>query len=122
MNIVSSVILLYCPEEDAFWLLTALCERLLPDYYNTRVVGAQVDQNVLTDLCEKFMPELAERLAALDVLSMVSLSWFLTLFLSVMPFHCATHIIDCFFCDGARAIFQVALSILGQYFIFRDGY
>ena len=33
---------------------------------------------------------------------MLSLSWFITLYISAMPFQSAVHIMDCFFYDGAR--------------------
>uniref|UniRef100_A0AAV2M4W8 TBC1 domain family member 9 n=1 Tax=Knipowitschia caucasica TaxID=637954 RepID=A0AAV2M4W8_KNICA len=112
MNIVTSVLLLYCPEEQAFWLLVALCERLLPDYYNTRVTGALVDQGVFEELSQAQLPALYDHMQSLGVLSSISLSWFLTLFLSALPFHSATVLMDAFFCDGITVIFQVALSVL----------
>ncbi|XP_049811575.1 TBC1 domain family member 9 isoform X1 [Schistocerca nitens] len=112
MNIVASVLLIYCSEEQAFWQLATLCESLLPDYYNTRVVGALVDQGVLDDLTLEHLPSLHARLDALGMIRMISLSWFLTIFLSVMPYESAVNIIDCFFYDGAKVIFQVALTVL----------
>lgn len=113
MNIITSVFLLHTSEEQAFWLLTAVCEVMLPEYYNTRVVGAQIDQVVFERLTEKYLPELYDLLKKkLKILEMISLSWFLTLFLSVLDSSVAVNIIDCFFISGAKVLFRVALMVL----------
>ncbi|XP_069060509.1 TBC1 domain family member 8 isoform X3 [Pleurodeles waltl] len=112
MNILTSVLLLYAKEEEAFWLLVAVCERMLPDYFNHRVIGAQVDQSIFEELIRQRLPELAEHITDLSTLASVSLSWFLTLFLSIMPLGSAVNVVDCFFYDGIKAIFQLGLAIL----------
>nr|XP_046261006.1 TBC1 domain family member 8 [Scatophagus argus] len=112
MNILASVLLLYAKEEEAFWLLVAVCERMLPDYFNRRVIGAQVDQSVFEELIRERLPELAEHVPDMSALSSVSLSWFLTLFLSVLPFQSGVCVVDCFFFHGIKAIFQLGLAVL----------
>eukprot|EP00047_Mylnosiga_fluctuans_P010166 m.14890 g.14890 ORF g.14890 m.14890 type:complete len:1101 (-) comp2984_c0_seq1:172-3474(-) len=112
MNLVSSVLLIYCGEEDAFWILCAVCERLLPEYYNKKVVGALIDQGVFEEFIAIHLPVVHAHLRTLGILSMLSLPWFITIFLSAMPFQSAAHVLDCFFYDGPRVLFQVGLTVL----------
>jgi len=118
MNIVASVLMIYCGEEDVFWLLVAICERLLPDYYNTKVVGALVDQGVLGDLVKKFLPEIDAKIEDLGMLHLISLSWFLTLYASVVPYNVAVYVMDCFFYSGAKVLFQLGLIIMSKHYEF----
>ena len=60
------------------------------------------------------LPKIHSRLAELSVVDTLTLPWFLTIFLSSMPFHAATLIVDAFFLDGAAVIFRVALAILRE--------
>lgn len=74
--------------------------------------GALVDQGIFEDLTRDCLPQLSEKMQDLGVISSISLSWFLTLFLSVMPFESAVVIVDCFFYEGIKVILQVSLAIL----------
>ncbi|XP_034483767.1 TBC1 domain family member 9 isoform X2 [Drosophila innubila] len=112
MNIVSSVFLLFCDEENAFWMLASLCENLLPDYYKDKVVGAQIDQGVLNELVETHISDLHEHLERLGVIKMISISWFLTIFISVISYESSLQILDCFFYEGAKIIFMISLQII----------
>ncbi|CAL4130460.1 unnamed protein product, partial [Meganyctiphanes norvegica] len=81
-------------------------------YFSTRAKKLTVNVGVLEDLILDHLPALHDKLSKLGIISLISLSWFLTLFLSVMSFEAAVLVVDCFFYDGARVVFMVALAIL----------
>jgi uncharacterized membrane protein len=76
------------------------------------LTGALVDQGVFEELARDYVPQLYDCMQDLGVISTISLSWFLTLFLSVMPFESAVVVVDCFFYEGIKVIFQLALAVL----------
>lgn len=113
MNIVTSAILIYQSEEQAFWTLNVLCDRLLPGYYSTSMYGALLDQTILEHLLEKTMPILSKHLKKVDVqLSVACLPWFLSLFINSMPLVYAFRVLDCFFFEGPTVLFRISLAIL----------
>lgn len=113
MNIVIAAFLIYMSEEQAFWCLNVLCDKMLPGYYSKSMYGTLLDQKVFESLVEKTMPLLWDHLQRCDVqLSVVSLPWFLSIFINSMPLVFAFRIIDVFFLEGPKLLFQVALAIL----------
>ncbi|KAH9206533.1 rab-GTPase-TBC domain-containing protein [Leptodontidium sp. 2 PMI_412] len=113
MNIVVAALLIYMSETQAFFLLRTLCDRLLPGYYSTTMYGTLLDQRVFESLVEKTMPILWDHLVKSDVqLSVVSLPWFLSLYINSMPLVFAFRVLDVFFLEGPKVLFQVGLAIL----------
>lgn len=100
-------------EQQAFYLLSVLCDRLLPGYYSTTMYGTLLDQKVFEALVERTMPILWNHLVKSDVqLSVVSLPWFLSLYINSMPLVFAFRVLDMFFLEGPKVLFQIGLAIL----------
>lgn len=113
MNIVVAALLIYMSETQAFFLLSTLCDRLLPGYYSTTMYGTLLDQKVFESLVEKTMPIIWDHLVKSDVqLSVVSLPWFLSLYINSMPLIFAFRVLDVFFLEGPKVLFQIGLAIL----------
>ncbi|KYK60665.1 GTPase activating protein [Drechmeria coniospora] len=113
MNIVVAALLIYMSESQAFFLLSVLCDRLVPGYYSTTMYGTLLDQKVFESLVERTMPVLWDHLVRSDIqLSVVSLPWFLSLYVNSMPLIFAFRVLDVFFVEGPKVLFQVGLAIL----------
>jgi hypothetical protein len=61
LNFITATMLLFLSEEESFWLLLTVVDKLLPpDYYSKTMIGVYTDQIILTQLMRKFMPKLYE--------------------------------------------------------------
>jgi len=114
---MAAIALLFLDEEDAFWCLVYIVEILMPaSYYSKQMIGAQVDQSVFKELlCEK-LPRLAIHLESHGVdPTLLSLNWFLCLFVDSLPVNTYLHIWDAFLFEGTKVLFRYAISIFKSF-------
>jgi len=105
LNFIVGMMLLFMEEEDAFWLLVTIIEKLLPlDYYTKSMVGTYTDQLVLMNLIKTHLPKVHKKLLEAAAPSMpndtatainddietnpitasVTVQWFLCLFVNTL--------------------------------------
>lgn len=65
---MAACLLLFLEEEDAFWMMCAIVEDLLPaSYFSTTLLGVQTDQRVLRHLIVQYLPRLDKLLQEHDI-------------------------------------------------------
>ncbi|BEI79922.1 hypothetical protein CcaverHIS002_0104510 [Cutaneotrichosporon cavernicola] len=115
MNMLTATLLLtYEDEEQAFWVLHCIIERLLPaDFYSPSLLGSRADQLVLSDLVTAHLPKISQHLAALGVdLTALTFGWFLSLFTDCLPVETLFRVWDVLLVEGHDVLFRVALAVL----------
>ncbi|KIR80605.1 hypothetical protein I306_02059 [Cryptococcus gattii EJB2] len=115
MNMVAATLLLtHSDEEQAFWILICIIDRLLPaNYFSPSLVGSRADQLVLSQIVAQILPKLHAHFLALGVdLASITFGWFLSLFTDCLPVETLFRVWDLFFVEGHDSIFRVAIAIL----------
>lgn len=115
MNLITSTLLLvHADEEEAFWTLCAIVERLLPeDFFSPTLLPSRACPLVLLDYVQEHLPKLHAHLKQLEVdLAAICFSWFLSLFTDCLPVETLFRVWDVFLVDGLDVLFRVALAIL----------
>ena len=131
MNLVASTLLLvFANEEEAFWVLCAIIESILPEgFFAPSLLPSRACPLVLLDFVKEHLPKLYAHMRELGVdLTAICFSWFLSLFTDCLPVevfdifhflgkdtqHLQTlfRVWDIFLVDGMDVLFRLAFAIL----------
>jgi Rab-GTPase-TBC domain len=142
MNFIVAGLLTFLDEENAFWLLCHIADKILPDYFGSAVIGVLADAQILGELTRDRLPAVYAhfRRVSLDMRLLAS-QWFMTLFscefafppisfffwlfyfgsltltpsTDVLPNECTFRVWDITFVRGAVVLFEVALGLLAMH-------
>ncbi|KAF9183598.1 hypothetical protein BGZ51_003908 [Haplosporangium sp. Z 767] len=125
LNYIAGMLLLFMNEEHSFWTLSVIIQNFLPEgMYDVTMEGANIDQAVLMTLVMERLPNIWSKFSGgattvdmdegpgLPTVTLVTSHWFLTLFINILPVESILRVWDCFFYEGRKILFRVALTIL----------
>ena len=122
LNFIAGLLLLFLPEEKAFWMLHIITTDYFPGTHDVNLEGAKVDLWVLMVAFKESMPGLWPKIgnvdgkanpcdARLPTISLCTTSWFMSLFIGTLPVESVLRVWDMMFYEGSRTLFRVALAI-----------
>lgn len=126
LNFLAGLLLLFMSEERAFWMLVIMTERIIPKVHTATLEGVHTDQGVLMMCIREYIPKLwtiigksydgsvlseDKILTRLPPLTLVTLSWFMSVFVGVLPTETVLRIWDILWYEGSKTIFRISLTV-----------
>lgn len=113
MGMVVGIMLMRMPPEDAFYLLVAIVDRYMTDYYTPDLSQLRQDGLVFNHLLHKHSKKVAKRLDQLGIDPLIYLTqWFMPIYAISLPWRAVLRVWDMFFCDGVKTLHRIALGII----------
>ena len=96
MNFITASLLIVCKdEEDSFWSLALLEERILKEYHSRHMLGCRTDCRFLMELTKTYLPKAHAVFEEKQVIPEVAfIHWFLCIFVNSLPFGTAMRVWD----------------------------
>ena len=113
MNIITANLLLYLSSHTALATLECLLIDAFKEQYCDSLLGSVIDQKVFEQLLQENFPKVHLKFKQFSVqINMITISWFVCLFLSVLPtIETCSWWLDCLFLEGPLLMFKFALSV-----------
>ena len=119
LNFLAGLLLLFLPEEKAFWMLHIITTSYLPGTHDISLEGANVDLWVLMLALKEAVPSIWAKVGGevnattqrLPPVSLCTTSWFMSLFIGTLPIESVLRVWDVLFYEGSKTLFRVALAI-----------
>lgn len=131
LNFLAGLLLLFLDEEKAFWMLVILTEKIIPKVHATDLEGVHTDQGVLMLCIKEYIPHIwtyigrnfdgdmltdDKILSRLPPVTLVTSSWFMSLFIGTLPIETVLRIWDILWYEGSKTIFRIALTLCNMCF------
>ncbi len=122
LNFLAGLLLLFMPEEKAFWMLVIITAIYLPGTHEISLEGANVDLWVLMTSIKESMPTIWTKIAGdldgsavnvnrLPPITLCTTAWFMSCFIGTLPIETTLRVWDAFFYEGSKTIFRIALAV-----------
>ncbi|KAJ5422570.1 hypothetical protein N7491_011015 [Penicillium cf. griseofulvum] len=130
LNFITGMLLLFLPEEKAFWMLHIIAADYLPGTHEISLEGANIDLWILMVLLRDTMPAIYSKIAAmggtpsgrgkmppltvtsrLPDITLGLTNWLMSVFIGSLPLETTLRVWDVFFYEGSKTFFRVSLAI-----------
>ncbi len=114
MNYIAGLLLLVTRcERSTFFLLRALAERLLPEYYGPNVPGLITDVRVFSAVLRSKSPRVHAHVESFRLpWALVCSKWFVCAFADVLPVETTLRLWDCLFAEGSKVLLRAAVALV----------